>query len=539
MEARGKWMNVNQGHARVPSFKGFGNTAVVLRVPFRKNGGGFALNQYTITMQVRFADLCHRGLLCTAGWDQWSKPAEGDDNAQLYLDGDGGLGAHGAFGDASSPRVTARAWHTLTCAVDCVGGAVRTYVDGREVAECRSAKVCKDGQHALKGRVALFFERQRSTNVDYYLRSVTVHNRVLDGEQARKEHEMLEALLLEDAIAAAPSYLQPPLAERHSLLPFADTRELRKRSKEIKRSSCEVAEKLWHALLASDTKHVSQLADELEPHELAVCARWKRRDLATDLVQEVDEATPPFGETLLHAAAFAGHVGLLGQLLGAGARVSRTGQQSCCTALHAAAAGGNLDACERLLAAGCRVGALSAGKRSALYIACLKGFHDVARALVAAGADPYASPSGGEAVMSLLRRLGGPAAALIPIFDEVSRAAAATKEAAAAAAPAAAAPAAADPDTAAATAPRLPMLADDDDDDDDEDASKEGEGEGEEADSDAEDERAMKEYEEEEEILVASEAESESGDDDLGDQDEDDSEYDGEEDYDEDEDEEE
>ena len=93
---------------------------------------------------------------------------------------------------------------------------MRTYVDGREVAECRSAKVCKDGQHALKGRVALFFERQRSTNVDYYLRSVTVHNRVLDGEQARKEHEMLEALLLEDAIAAAPSYLQPPLAERHS-----------------------------------------------------------------------------------------------------------------------------------------------------------------------------------------------------------------------------------------------------------------------------------------------------------------------------------
>ena len=44
MEARGKWMNVNQGHARVPSFKGFGNTAVVPRVPFRKNGGGFALS---------------------------------------------------------------------------------------------------------------------------------------------------------------------------------------------------------------------------------------------------------------------------------------------------------------------------------------------------------------------------------------------------------------------------------------------------------------------------------------------------------------
>ena len=80
MEARGKWMNVNQGHARVPSFKGFGNTAVVLRVPFRKNGGGFALNQYTITMQVRFADLSQyvaAVLLCVL--------RERDDGSRLVL----------------------------------------------------------------------------------------------------------------------------------------------------------------------------------------------------------------------------------------------------------------------------------------------------------------------------------------------------------------------------------------------------------------------------------------------------------------------
>ena len=42
------------------------------------------------------------------------------------------------------------AWHTVTCVVDAVGGVLRTYVDGREVAECKAAKLCKDGQHALK-----------------------------------------------------------------------------------------------------------------------------------------------------------------------------------------------------------------------------------------------------------------------------------------------------------------------------------------------------------------------------------------------------
>ena len=72
MEGRGKWLYVRQGSARVPCYKGYGSTFVVLRVPFRKNGGGLHLNQYTATLFCKLSAVRMRGLLCTAGWDQWN-----------------------------------------------------------------------------------------------------------------------------------------------------------------------------------------------------------------------------------------------------------------------------------------------------------------------------------------------------------------------------------------------------------------------------------------------------------------------------------
>ena len=95
MEGHGKWLCVRQGSARVPCYKGFGPTFVVLRVPFRKNGDGTHLNQYTCTLMCKFSYVRHRGLLCTAGWDQWNAVQEGDDEAQLFVDNSGGIGTHG------------------------------------------------------------------------------------------------------------------------------------------------------------------------------------------------------------------------------------------------------------------------------------------------------------------------------------------------------------------------------------------------------------------------------------------------------------
>ena len=48
--------------------------------------------------------------------------------------------------------------------------------------------MCKDGQHALKGRLAVFYAHSQpvpALEYDYYLRSVSIHNRMLDRDQVR------------------------------------------------------------------------------------------------------------------------------------------------------------------------------------------------------------------------------------------------------------------------------------------------------------------------------------------------------------------
>ena len=68
-----------------------------------------------------------------------------------------------------------------------------------------------------------------------------------------------------------------------------------------------------------DRDIVGAVAPLRAPHELAVAARWKRRDPLTKRATTCDEATPPYGESLLHMASHHGHVALVKQLLAAGA----------------------------------------------------------------------------------------------------------------------------------------------------------------------------------------------------------------------------
>ena len=232
---------------------------------------------------------------------------------------------------------------------------------------------------------------------------------------------MLTSMLIEDAIAAAPTYLQPPIEEAHAKTPFTNTRALLQALRSIKSRAIERTARLWQALQEVDKALQANLLDSIEPHELAVAARWRRRDPMTLRLAALDDSTAPFGETLLHCAAFAGHAGLVRRLLEAGAKASRTGTASLCTPLHSAAAGGHAEVCSILLAHGVRVNAASATRWTALHKACLLGYEDVATTLVEAGADPYVSAAGAESPMSLLRRLGDESAALLSRLDELCR----------------------------------------------------------------------------------------------------------------------
>lgn len=405
MEGRGNWFFVRQGSARVPCLKA-SNAFLVIRVPFRKSGGGTYCNTWTLSAMIKFTHAGARSLLSTGGWDQFTRMEEGDDTAQVTIDRAGRLGAHGTFsaeGGAEVPCVEAGQWAAISVSVDAIEGVVRTYVNGEEAATIRSPKVCKDGQDALKGRLALFFDKHDHSDTFYYLRQATVHNRALEATQVRAEHRMLHELLMEDAIEAVPSALRQVVRTKFDGEPPASTDALRECVRELKTGAVAKAEELWASLLlgptdaALDAMHVA-----MAPHDMALAARWRA---STTAVEETEE---PKGDTLLHLAAYVGCRPLTQSLLAAGASASLPGSASGCTALHAAAANGHLTICESLLQAGASPATLSiATKRSPLHFACLKGHTDVARTLITkGGADPYATSGGNESCMALLRRLG-------------------------------------------------------------------------------------------------------------------------------------
>ena len=143
-------------------------------------------------------------------------------------------------------------------------------------------KCCKDSQWALKGRFALFFDSEASS--DFYLRQVAVHNRPLEAAQVRKEHAMLHELLIHDALAAAPSYLRPTLIAEDALSPFQTTDAVRKRVSAIRVDATAKTEELWRALLTPSTsqEELNAMIAAMEP--LAV---QRRRPFHTSLAAPI------------------------------------------------------------------------------------------------------------------------------------------------------------------------------------------------------------------------------------------------------------
>jgi hypothetical protein len=141
----------------------------------------------------------------------------------------------------------------------------------------------------------------------------------------------------------------------------------------------------------------SPLADSFWKH----CTTWSYQS-KSDLK---NETVSPFGESLLHAAAFAGNLAVVSLLIKHDANVNIKGKQSLCTPLHSAAAAGHTHVCRALLAGGAKVNASSLSRKSALYVAASKGWYDVVRFLVESGSNPYiGGPTNVDTPMALLRK---------------------------------------------------------------------------------------------------------------------------------------
>ena len=165
--------------------------------------------------------------------------------AQLVSDEGEALGVHRKYDTYSGSGVTVNAWHTITCTVDNIEQVMTIYLDGEKVNRISNADaLIRDGPFALRPRLALFYTNEVGEGEDegegeedepslsqmarrfseasvYFLRSATVHSRVLTADDASNEHATLQSLLIRDAIASAPMALRAVIEAEHSMRPLA------------------------------------------------------------------------------------------------------------------------------------------------------------------------------------------------------------------------------------------------------------------------------------------------------------------------------
>jgi hypothetical protein len=325
-------------------------------------------------------------------------------------------------------------WHTIQVVVDTVSGTIKTYCDANPVVTIQSAKITKDGQFALRGRAALFFKTNESDSNRhpvFFLRSVTVHARALSEALIEKEHTMNVQLHVLDAILRAPVIHRPEMTRRHEHKPFESVDDLVKEVTERHSQVDSRAELLWDAIQTRDNVGLTALMQEMKTSPLTDsfwkhCATWSYQS-KTDLK---NETVSPFGESLLHAAAFAGNLAVVSLLIKHDTNVNMKGKQSLCTPLHSAAAAGHKHVCRALLDGGAKVNASSLSRKTALYVAASKGWYDVVRFLVESGSNPYSGgPTNVDTPMALLRKdTSAEGRRLVAEMDALSQGLAGNKE---------------------------------------------------------------------------------------------------------------
>jgi hypothetical protein len=376
VEACGKWQCVNTGKAQVPCVKMFGGMLGVdcddeyvvdsvcvardlppkphsslcslarpsvlgcawqyfkLRVPFRAPGADSALTSYTVTIVTKMPYALNRFLLSTTSFTEF-----GHQNVPfplVYKHGNG-FGSCGYGGRQNSVHVNT--WHVLTWVVDAAAGTLTSYIDGERSTRMRnmSAMCAGASAHALHGEIAVFGHDNNTTyngepcNGDYYLRSVTIHARVLSKAHVKKEVGVLRAMLIEDAIAQLPTLLQPLLAQQHVTAPFESTSAVLAKVAQIKRAAMSRVKVMWGALLRSrppmrappaNNAELDAIMGTFEDYDLSLCHSWRppfdeEGDVSSCAASETEHAG-----SLLCLAAYAGAVSLVEKLLSAGAPVS-------------------------------------------------------------------------------------------------------------------------------------------------------------------------------------------------------------------------
>lgn len=117
------------------------------------NGGGVAVNQYSVIMDVLFESR-------TPGFTALLQTTSANsDDAEWFINAQGGLGILGTYGGTLSDGQ----WHRLILSVDTAAGTYRSYLDGVRVQELKSG-LAVDGRFALQATALLFADNNQETS---------------------------------------------------------------------------------------------------------------------------------------------------------------------------------------------------------------------------------------------------------------------------------------------------------------------------------------------------------------------------------------
>jgi hypothetical protein len=202
---------------------------------------------------------------------------------------------------------------------------------------------------------ANFFQIGDNSHSIFYLRSATVHLRVLSPSQVASEHTMNRRLHILDSIQRAPQIHRPTLSEQHAHRPFESPGKMVEALTKLHVDVSNKATALWELIQTRQTKRLRAFLDEIV---LADTFFWKYAatfNKTTSIQEQKNETVSPFGESLLHAAAFACNFDVVSLLIKHEANVNSKGRHSSCTPLHSAAASGQVAICRVLLDADAKI----------------------------------------------------------------------------------------------------------------------------------------------------------------------------------------
>jgi len=170
--------------------KVFKTAMLFIPIPFSPADGiGKNFNQYTVSMELMLDEFPQAPALTaifnTAMYNE--KPAN------IYVRHDGRVGTAQMLGEEGNETLTAGKWHLVSISVDCLGGMVNVFVDGRVAATLMSEEIAiVDGPFSVGQQLCLFGSKNAAETLGANIKNLWFDARTYSQTDAQGLYENIQ-----------------------------------------------------------------------------------------------------------------------------------------------------------------------------------------------------------------------------------------------------------------------------------------------------------------------------------------------------------